>query len=155
MGEQLVTIEAIRAAAQRLRGVAQRTPVELSRAASELVGHPTLLKCEHLQRTGSFKIRGAYNLISQLSDAERARGVACASAGNHAQGVALSAALLGVKSMVFMPTDAPLPKVDGPLASYLFKNSLQHTLLLHCRCSSIELIDNQFSIHNIGCNGTG
>src|SRR5690606_38047476 len=73
MGEQLVTIEAIRAAAQRLRGVAQRTPVELSRAASELVGHPTLLKCEHLQRTGSFKIRGAYNLISQLSDAERAR----------------------------------------------------------------------------------
>ncbi|HEY8340405.1 MAG TPA: threonine ammonia-lyase, partial [Egibacteraceae bacterium] len=116
MGDQLVTIEAIRAAAERLEGVVQRTPVEPSRAASELVGHPTLLKCEHLQRTGSFKLRGAYNRIAQLSEEERARGVACASAGNHAQGVALSASLLGVKSMVFMPADAPLPKVDATRA---------------------------------------
>src|SRR5690606_10406212 len=116
MGDQLVTIEAIRAAAERLEGVVQRTPVEPSRAASELVGHPTLLKCEHLQRTGSFKLRGAYNRIAQLSEEERARGVACASAGNHAQGVALSASLVGVRSMVFMPADAPLPKVDATRA---------------------------------------
>jgi threonine dehydratase len=113
MSAQLVTIEEIRAAAERLEGVIQHTPVEPSRALSELAGARTLLKCEHLQRTGSFKMRGAYNRIAQLSDAERANGVVCASAGNHAQGVALSAALLGVRATVFMPAAAPLPKVQA------------------------------------------
>ena len=69
------------------------------------------LKCENLQRTGSFKIRGAYTRIHGLTDAERARGVVAASAGNHAQGVALAAQLLGTRSTVFMPHAAPLPKV--------------------------------------------
>jgi threonine dehydratase len=110
---ELVRIEEVRAAADRLAGVAQQTPLEPSRAVSKLVGVDTLLKCEHLQRTGSFKIRGAYNRIAQLSEAERAQGVVCASAGNHAQGVALSATLLGVRSKVFMPASAPIPKVEA------------------------------------------
>lgn len=109
----LVSIEAVEAAAARLAPHAERTPVELTRAVSALAGVRTLLKCEHLQRTGSFKFRGAYNFVAQLGDAQRARGVACASAGNHAQGVALSAALCGVKATVFMPAGAPLPKVEA------------------------------------------
>ncbi len=112
----LIVLSDVLAAAQRLTGVVQVTPLEPSRAVSELVGVRTLLKCEHLQRTGSFKMRGAYNRIAQLSDDERARGVACASAGNHAQGVALSAQLLGVKATVFMPAGAPLPKVEATRA---------------------------------------
>jgi threonine dehydratase len=111
MTSVLVSLDDVEAAARRLEGIAQRTPIERSRAASEVAGVEILLKCEHLQRTGSFKIRGAYNRIATLSEEERARGVVCASAGNHAQGVALSAALSGVKSTVFMPNGAPLPKV--------------------------------------------
>ena len=109
----LLTLDDVRAAAGRLQGVVQHTPVETSRAVSAAAGTETVLKCEHLQRTGSFKIRGAYNRIVQLDAAERARGVACASAGNHAQGVALSATLAGVRATVFMPESAPLPKVDA------------------------------------------
>lgn len=112
----LVDLPAIEAAAERLKGVAQRTPLEDSRAASALAGMTTLLKCEHLQRTGSFKIRGAYNRICQLSPEERAHGVVCASAGNHAQGVALSAKLAGANATVFMPSKAPLPKVAATRA---------------------------------------
>jgi threonine dehydratase len=113
MAHRLVTLDDIRAAERRLDGVAQRTPVETSRACSDAAGVRTLLKCEHLQRTGSFKIRGAYNRIVQLSDEERARGVVASSAGNHAQGVALSAQLVGVDATVFMPASAPLPKVEA------------------------------------------
>ncbi|MGH3665312.1 MAG: threonine ammonia-lyase [Egibacteraceae bacterium] len=110
---QLVALDDVLAAADRLAGVVQVTPMEPSRAVSDLVGVQTLLKCEHLQRTGSFKLRGAYNLITQLTEAERARGVVCASAGNHAQGVALSAQLLGVQATVFMPAAASLPKIEA------------------------------------------
>lgn len=109
----LVSIADVEAAAARLGPVAQRTPVEASAACSELAGVTTLLKCEHLQRTGSFKIRGAFNRLVLLEGAERARGVVCASAGNHAQGVALAARLLGVGATVFMPATAPLPKVEA------------------------------------------
>ncbi|HVM18405.1 MAG TPA: threonine ammonia-lyase [Egibacteraceae bacterium] len=113
MRPDLITIDDVLAAQRRLEDIAQRTPVEVSRAVSKFIGLETVLKCEHLQRTGSFKIRGAYNRISRLSADERARGVVCASAGNHAQGVALSASLLGVASTVFMPTTAPLPKIEA------------------------------------------
>ena len=89
----------------------RRTPVESSEHLSALAGRPILLKGEHLQRTGSFKIRGAYHRIARLDSAERAAGVVAASAGNHAQGVALAASLLGVKSTIFMPANAPFPKV--------------------------------------------
>jgi threonine dehydratase len=108
---ELVTIDAVREAAARLDGVLNITPVERSRAIGEHVGAEVRLKCENLQRTGSFKLRGAYNRIAKLSPAERARGVVCASAGNHAQGVALAASLQGVDAKVFMPTEAPLPKL--------------------------------------------
>ncbi len=89
----------------------RRTPVESSEHLSALAGRPVLLKAEHLQRTGSFKIRGAYHRIARLDPAERAAGVVAASAGNHAQGVALAASLLGVKSTIFMPATAAFPKV--------------------------------------------
>ncbi|MFD5894308.1 MULTISPECIES: threonine ammonia-lyase [unclassified Streptomyces] len=94
-----------------LNGVARMTAMEGSRHLTHLVGAPVHLKCENLQRTGSFKLRGAYVRIAGLSPEERAAGVVAASAGNHAQGVALASTLLGVRSTVFMPLAAPLPKV--------------------------------------------
>ncbi|MEU9744340.1 threonine ammonia-lyase [Streptomyces niveus] len=94
-----------------LTGVARMTAMEGSRHLTHLVGSPVHLKCENLQRTGSFKLRGAYVRIAGLSPEERAAGVVAASAGNHAQGVALASTLLGVRSTVFMPVAAPLPKV--------------------------------------------
>jgi threonine dehydratase len=100
-----------RAAARLLTGVATRTPVETSRALSQIAGTPVLLKCENLQRAGSFKIRGAYVRMARLSPQEQALGVVAASAGNHAQGVALAAQLLGLDAVVYMPVDAALPKV--------------------------------------------
>jgi len=109
----LVTLEQIRAARKRLTSVVQATPLQPSRAVSSVAGATTFLKCEHLQRTGSFKLRGAYNRIVTLSQEERDRGVVCASAGNHAQGVALSAQLTGARARVFMPAGAPLPKVTA------------------------------------------
>ncbi|MFB4312999.1 threonine ammonia-lyase [Actinomadura sp. 21ATH] len=111
-----VNADDIRAARELLREVAVPTPLMHSRVLSEAIGGPVYLKCENLQRTGSFKIRGAYVRIARLSDAERARGVVAASAGNHAQGVALAASMLGCKATVFMPEGAPLPKVAATRA---------------------------------------
>jgi threonine dehydratase len=101
----------VRAAAVLLEGVATRTPVQDSRALSQIAGVAVWLKCENLQRAGSFKVRGAYVRMSRLTPAERARGVVAASAGNHAQGVALAARLLGIDAVVYMPVDAALPKL--------------------------------------------
>jgi threonine dehydratase len=106
----------VEAARELLVGVARVTPVETMRPLSERVGGEVQVKCENLQRAGSFKIRGAYVRISRLTDGERARGVVAASAGNHAQGVALAARLLGAGSTVFMPEGAPLPKVEATRA---------------------------------------
>ncbi len=108
-----VSLDDIRVAASELEGVAIRTPMEGARWLSALAGGPVRLKCENLQRTGSFKPRGAYLRISRLSEQEKAQGVVAASAGNHAQGVALSAQLLGIRSTVFMPEGAPIPKVNA------------------------------------------
>ena len=93
--------------------VAEVTPMESSRYLSGLLGSPVLLKCENLQRTGSYKIRGAYNRLNKLSPEERARGVVAASAGNHAQGVALAARELGIKATIFMPVGVALPKLQA------------------------------------------
>lgn len=112
----MVDLNDVRAARELLAGVVRTTPVEGSRPLSDRVGGPVSLKCENLQRTGSFKLRGAYVRIARLTDAERARGVVAASAGNHAQGVALAAQLLGATSTVFMPEAAPLPKVAATAA---------------------------------------
>ncbi len=101
----------VRAARELLEGVTETTPMAHSRWLSSRTGQDVFLKAENLQRTGSFKIRGAYVRIARLSEEERSRGVVAASAGNHAQGVALAASLLGAKATIFMPVGAALPKV--------------------------------------------
>lgn len=106
-----ITLDDVLAARELLVGIARKTPVEGSRPLSQAVGGPVHLKCENLQRAGSFKIRGAYTRMSRLSAAERAAGVVAASAGNHAQGVALAASMLDIRATVFMPNGAPIPKV--------------------------------------------
>ncbi|HEY3814385.1 MAG TPA: threonine/serine dehydratase [Caulobacteraceae bacterium] len=100
-------------AALRLAGHAVVTPLVESPALNETVGARVLLKCETLQVSGSFKFRGAYNRISRLSDEEKARGVVAYSSGNHAQGVAAAAKLLGTRALIVMPSDAPEVKVAG------------------------------------------
>ncbi len=100
-------------ARERVSGVVSITPMESSRYLSEILGSPVFLKCENLQRTGSYKIRGAFNRLSRLTDEEKARGVVAASAGNHAQGVALAARILGIKATIFMPVGVPLPKLQA------------------------------------------
>src|SRR5713226_3945421 len=101
------------AASEILRDIILVTPMLHSRVLSERIGGPVYLKCENLQRTGSFKARGAYLRIARLTAAERARGVVAASAGNHAQGVAFAAAVLGARATVVMPDGAPLPKIEA------------------------------------------
>lgn len=103
-------MEQVQAARDILDGIVIRTPLEGSRWLAKLAGGPVWLKTENLQRAGSFKIRGAYVRMSRLSAEERARGVVAASAGNHAQGVALAAQMLGIQAVVFMPLGAPIPK---------------------------------------------
>jgi len=105
------TFADVRAAAERLYGVAHRTPVVTSRTLDERTGATAFLKCENLQRMGAFKFRGAYNRIVQLDAPARRAGVVAFSSGNHAQGVALSARLLGTPATIVMPSDAPAAKV--------------------------------------------
>jgi threonine dehydratase len=107
------TLPEIEAARRRLDGVARVTPVYRSDTLSRLVGREVRLKAENLQRTGSFKVRGAYNRISTLTDAQRAAGVVAASAGNHGQAVAWAAREVGARARIFMPQDAPMAKVDA------------------------------------------
>jgi threonine dehydratase len=111
-----VGLAEVQAARELLRGVILDTPVQGSRPLSERVGGEVWFKCENLQRAGSFKIRGAYTRISRLTADEASRGVVAASAGNHAQGVALAASLRDIKSTVFMPEGAPIPKVEATKA---------------------------------------
>jgi threonine dehydratase len=107
------TLEDIRAAGARLAGVAQLTPVHSSGTLSNLVGRPVSLKAENLQLTGSFKIRGAYNTIAQLTEAEREAGVVTSSAGNHGQAVAWAARQAGIAATIFVPDGAPMAKFDA------------------------------------------
>jgi threonine dehydratase len=111
--QSLPGIEDVRAAAARLSGLIVDTKLVESAALNEKFGGRILFKPEILQRTGSFKFRGAYNKISSLSDGERRRGVVAFSSGNHAQGVAASARMFGVDAVIAMPTDAPAIKVDN------------------------------------------
>jgi threonine dehydratase len=106
-----VTLDDVRAAQALLQGIVRPTPLEYSRGLSERVGAPVQLKCENLQRAGSFKIRGAYTRMARLSEDEKLAGVVAASAGNHAQGVALAASMLGIRAKVYMPLGAPMPKL--------------------------------------------
>ncbi|MBZ2196605.1 threonine ammonia-lyase [Occultella gossypii] len=106
-----VDLARIRAAAAELEGVIQRTPIQYSGALSAIAGAEVWLKCENLQTGGSFKIRGAYTRMLRLSPEQKAAGVLAASAGNHAQGVALAARMLGIPATIYMPVGAALPKL--------------------------------------------
>jgi threonine dehydratase len=106
-----ISFDDIEGAERRIAGVARRTPILTSTAADEASGAKLFFKCENFQRAGAFKFRGAYNAISQFTPAQRERGVVAFSSGNHAQAVALSARLLGVKAVIVMPTDAPAIKL--------------------------------------------
>jgi threonine dehydratase len=111
-----VSIDDIRAAASRLKPYIHRTPLLSNRSLSEAIGVEVRLKCENLQRAGSFKIRGAMNALLQLSETERQNGVVAFSSGNHAQGVALAARLLGVKATIVMPENSLATKVEATKA---------------------------------------
>jgi threo-3-hydroxy-L-aspartate ammonia-lyase len=107
---RFVSLDDIRAARERIKGIARVTPMI---DVSAIAGRPLFLKCENMQPGGAFKIRGAYNMISQLSPADRERGVITYSSGNHGQAVAISARALGAPAVVVMPTTAPSVKVEG------------------------------------------
>ena len=108
-----ISFDDVAAAAQRLAGVAHRTPVMTSSTADALCGGRLFFKCENLQRMGAFKFRGAYNALSQFTDAQRRAGVIAFSSGNHAQAIALSARLLRMPAVIVMPKDAPQMKIDA------------------------------------------
>jgi threonine dehydratase len=114
--ERLPTFDDVRSAAERLDGLAVRTPLIASAALDARMGAPIRIKAEPLQRTGSFKFRGAYNALSRLDDPARRRGVVAFSSGNHAQGVAEAARLLDIQATIVMPSDAPDIKKSGVLA---------------------------------------
>jgi threonine dehydratase len=109
----VISLGDVEAAARRLDGVAHRTPVVTSRTLDAHARARVYLKAENLQRAGAFKFRGAYNKIASLDEAERARGVAAFSSGNHAQAVALAASLLGTTAVILMPEDAPAAKLEA------------------------------------------
>ena len=136
--EQYVSINDIKAAAERLRCVVKCTPLEYNNTFSITCGCSVYLKLENLQRTGSFKVRGAYNAIQTMDASKRARGVITASAGNHAQGVALGASAANTSSTVVMPETAPLPKIAATrgyganviLAGMVYDEAYQEALRL-------------------------
>lgn len=123
-----VTLADVLAAREVLGDLIRTTPMVHARVLSEKLGTEVFLKCENLQRAGSFKIRGAYNRLARLSAAEKARGVVAASAGNHAQGVALAATTLGIRSKVYMPLGAAMPKITATRAYGAEIEQVGHTL---------------------------
>ncbi len=106
-----ISFDDVKSAAERIAGVANRTPVITSRMVNALTDYEVYFKCENFQRIGAFKFRGAYNALSRLSEPEKANGVITHSSGNHAQGIALAARLLGILATIVMPTDAPVAKL--------------------------------------------
>ena len=116
MNEASVTLNAIEEARARLKGLVHETPLDMSHTITTLADRETYLKLENLQRTGSFKIRGASNCIMTLSPEQKERGIIAASAGNHAQGVALGGTMNAIRSTVVMPEAAPLAKVQATKA---------------------------------------
>ncbi|MEJ6391802.1 threonine/serine dehydratase [Gymnodinialimonas sp. 2305UL16-5] len=112
----MITIAEIEAAADRARGVVRRTPLLSSPVLDEIAGRPVFVKAEALQHTGSFKFRGAWSALSAMDDTTRARGVVAYSSGNHAQGVARAAQLMGVPAVILMPADAPALKIENTRA---------------------------------------
>src|SRR5919108_3687555 len=111
-----LSIDDVHTAARRLRERIHRTPVLSCQSLDDRTGFAVFLKCENLQRAGAFKIRGALNKLLTLSEDERRRGVVAFSSGNHAQGVALAARIVGTTAVICMPTDAPRPKLEATRA---------------------------------------
>jgi len=109
------TLADFQEAAKTVSGIAIKTPMLESDYLSEFSGSKVSFKCENLQRTGAYKLRGAYNILSKLSAADKKKGIVAASAGNHAQGVAYAAKQLGIKATIFMPIGASLPKYQATL----------------------------------------
>jgi threonine dehydratase len=142
---QRLGLDDVVAARKVIAGIMLQTPVLHSRVLSERIGGPVYLKCENLQRTGSFKARGAYVRISRLPQAERDRGVVAASAGNHGQGVAFAADVLGAKATVVMPEGAPLPKIEAT-KSYGAEVILHGTAVEHALARAKELAAERGSI---------
>jgi threonine dehydratase len=132
----------IKEARQRLDGVARVTPVYGSETLSKKVGRPVTLKAENLQRTGSFKIRGAVNRIATLSDRERRAGVVAASAGNHGQAVAWAAREAGIKATIFMPQDAPMAKVE-PTKNYGAQAELQGANFEEAMAAALAFVESK------------
>ncbi|HTW04067.1 MAG TPA: threonine ammonia-lyase [Streptosporangiaceae bacterium] len=142
---QRLGLDDVVAARKVIAGIMLQTPVLHSRVLSERIGGPVYLKCENLQRTGSFKARGAYVRISRLPQAERDRGVVAASAGNHGQGVAFAADVLGAKATVVMPEGAPLPKIEAT-KSYGAEVILHGSTVEHALARAKELAAERGSI---------
>lgn len=141
MTTDTISFEDVLDAQRQLSGVAHRTPVVTSRQLDAAAGRSLFLKCENLQRGGAFKFRGAYNTISRLSEAERRRGVIAFSSGNHAQGVALAASMLGAPAVICMPNDAPAVKADatrGYGAEVIFYDRLREDRELFTRAIAEE-----------------
>jgi threo-3-hydroxy-L-aspartate ammonia-lyase len=113
VSELPITYRDVVAAHERIAGIVRRTPILTSRTADETVNARVFFKCENFQRAGAFKLRGAYNALVQLSPEQKAAGVVAFSSGNHAQAVALAAKLLGIKSVIVMPSDAPVAKMTA------------------------------------------
>src|SRR4029078_9841656 len=113
---QLPTFADVESAAAQIAAAAHKTPVVTSRSVDARTGAQVFFKCEHLQRGGAFKFRGAYNALSRLSEDERKRGVVSFSSGNHAQAVALAGQILGIPRVIVMPTDAPAVKLEATAA---------------------------------------
>ncbi len=141
MAADVLTLEKIEEARSRLAGVASLTPLDYSVTFSAITGNTVYLKLENMQKTGSFKIRGAYNKIMSLNEEERLRGVIAASAGNHAQGVAYAAGRAGLRCTVVMPAGAPISKVmatrgygaDVILAEGGYDEAFQHAVELQAK----------------------
>ncbi|RFB81179.1 threo-3-hydroxy-L-aspartate ammonia-lyase [Methylovirgula sp. 4M-Z18] len=111
MTDLAISFDDVVAASHRIENVAHRTPVLTSATADEMTGAQLFFKCENFQRMGAFKFRGAYNALSQFTPEQRAKGVIAFSSGNHAQGIALAAKVLGMRAVIIMPTDAPQTKM--------------------------------------------
>ena len=109
----MITFDDIARAHERIKAQARRTPVLTSRTVDELTGASVFFKCENFQRMGAFKFRGAFNALSQLGEEQKKNGVVAFSSGNHAQAVALSGRLLGIKTVIVMPQDAPQVKLEA------------------------------------------
>ncbi len=109
----MITFDDIARAHERIKAQARRTPVLTSRTVDELTGASVFFKCENFQRMGAFKFRGAFNALSQLGEEQKKKGVVAFSSGNHAQAVALSGRLLGIKTVIVMPDDAPQVKLEA------------------------------------------